>query len=111
MPKMDLHRLAEERSIELHRVIAAILEREPGRVEEARILLRDWIRKGVIASAYAKEWSRLLEGPLDDLCALIVDDGEHARALRQCTPFAGFVDPRTRWKIWREVRARLSDAS
>jgi hypothetical protein len=30
------------------------------------------------------------------------------RALRQCTPFAGVVDPRTRWRIWRETRARTA---
>ena len=29
-----------------------------------------------------------------------------AQALRQCSPFAGAVDPRTRWSIWRDVRAR-----
>jgi hypothetical protein len=36
-----------------------------------------------------------------------VDESEEARALRQVTPFAGAIDPRTRWRIWREVRAAL----
>ncbi|MBL8857434.1 MAG: hypothetical protein JNL28_02870 [Planctomycetes bacterium] len=108
---MDLHRLAEERSLELHRAIAAILQREPERVVEARARLQDWMSRGRIASSYADEWSRLLAGPLSELCRVLVDEGEGARALRQCTPFAGFIDPRTRWKIWRDVRSRLSDAS
>jgi hypothetical protein len=34
----------------------------------------------------------------------LVDPGESARALRQCSPFAGVVDSRTRWSIWRAVR-------
>lgn len=108
---MDLHRLAEERSLELHRAIAAILLREPERVEEARARLRDWRSRGRIAGRYADEWSRLLTGPLGDLCRVLADEGEEARDLRQCTPFTGFIDPRTRWKIWRDVRTRLSDAS
>jgi len=108
---MDLHRLAEERSLELHRAVVAILQREPERVAEARERLRGWIERGQIAGAYASEWDRLLSGPRDELLRVLVDEGEHARALRQCTPFTGFVDPRTRWKIWRDVRARWSDAS
>lgn len=96
---MDLHRLAEERSLELHRAVVAILQREPERVAEARERLRGWIEQGQIAGAYASEWDRLLEGPRDELLRVLVDDSEHARASRQCTPFTGYVDPRTRWKI------------
>jgi len=108
---MDLHRLAEERSLEMHRAIVATLRRDPERVEEARARLRDWIRRDRIARVYANEWERLLTGPIEELLRTLVDESEHARALRQCTPFAGFIDPRTRWKIWRDVRARLNDAS
>lgn len=61
---MDPHRLAEERSLAYHRVVAARLAREPRLVEEAR-------------------------------------------ELRQSSPFAGALSPRERWRIWREVRARL----
>jgi hypothetical protein len=27
--------------------------------------------------------------------------------MRQSTPFAGVIDPRQRWRIWREVRERM----
>lgn len=111
MGDMDLHRLAEERSLELHRTIAAILEREPARVDQARALLDRWIRAGSISAFYASEWTKLLDGPMKTLLEVLVDEGERARALRQSTPFAGFVDPRTRWRIWREVRERMSEAS
>jgi len=111
MSAMDLHRLAEERSLELHRAVAAILERDPARVGQARALLDRWIRSGSISAVYASEWTKLLDGPREELLKVLVDEGEHARALRQCTPFSGFVDPRTRWRIWREVRERMSEAS
>ena len=111
MTAMDLHRLAEERSLELHRAVAAILEQDPARVEQARALLDRWIRAGSISAAYSSEWTKLLNGPVKSLLEVLVDEGERARALRQCTPFAGFIDPRTRWRIWREVRERMSEAS
>ena len=37
----------------------------------------------------------------------LVDEGEHARELRQSTPFAGLIDPRARWRLWAEVRERF----
>jgi len=39
-----------------------------------------------------------------------VDPGEHARELRQSTPFAGIIPPRQRWRIWRETSERLGAA-
>jgi len=38
------------------------------------------------------------------LLAVLQADTDDARALRQATPFAGVVEPRERWRIWREVR-------
>ena len=103
---MDLHRLGEARSIELHRAVAAMLRREPARVAKARERVRRWRAEGSVPLPYVEAWERHLEGPLKALCAAMVDEREWARALRQVTPFAGFVDSRTRWRIWREVRAR-----
>ena len=103
---MNAHRLAEERSLALHREIAAILARDPSQVERARERVQGWQSDRSVAPNYAEEWARVLSRPLEELRLVLVDPSEHARALRQVTPFAGFVDPRTRWRIWREVRAR-----
>lgn len=102
-----MHRLAEERSLELHREVVRLLRRDPARVEEARERLREWQRRDLIAGPYARAWTALLDGPFEALCAALVDPSQHARDLRQNTPFTGFVDPRTRWKIWRDVRDRM----
>ena len=53
---------------------------------------------------WADAWERVLERPLEEVCAVLTDPSEEARALRQSTPFAGILDPRTRWRIWRSVR-------
>lgn len=106
MTTMHAHRLAEERSLALHRVIAEMLARDPELAVRARERVVGWASDGLVHPHYTQAWNQLLNGPLDDLRAILVDESEHARALRQVTPFAGWVDPRTRWRIWREVRAR-----
>jgi hypothetical protein len=40
------------------------------------------------------------------LAGALVERSEAADALRQVTPFAGVIDPRARWQIWRDVRQR-----
>ena len=55
-------------------------------------------------------WRQVLARPIDEIVAFLVDEGERARAMRQATPFAGFVDPRERMRIWRETRERLERA-
>jgi hypothetical protein len=108
---MDPHRLAELRSIELHRVVADRLPREPGLLADARARLASWSRDGTLHAAYAGEWLRLLALPLDDLRAFLVEDSERAAALRQVTPFAGAVPARDRWAIWKRVRAVAEGAT
>ncbi len=58
--------------------------------------------------AYASAWEELLDGPLEHLIGVLTDPGERARALRQCTPFVGVIDPETRLRVWRGVRERMA---
>lgn len=102
---MDLHRLAEQRSLAIHAEVARRLERDPAILDHARDVLARWISTGRISSHYAGEWQRELARPLPEIAALLLDDGERARALRQASPFVGIVGPRERWKLWRSVRA------
>lgn len=104
---MNAHRLAEERSLAFHRAIADRLREDPGVLARARARVQQWIETGDVHSHWAREWQSVLSRPLDEIRAALLDVGEAARALRQTTPFAGAIDPRTRWRIWREVRADL----
>ncbi len=107
---VSLHRLAEERSLALHREVVARARRDPRVLEEARARVKEWLAAGEPARAYALAWAEILARPAEAIFAVLVDEGERARALRQVTPFAGVVDPRTRWRIWREVRDQLGVA-
>lgn len=102
-----MHVLAEERSLALHRAIVDRIREDPSVVERARRRVQQWLDTGAVARYWAEEWEALLRRPVRDIFALLVDESEHARAMRQVTPFAGAIDPRTRWRIWREVRESM----
>jgi hypothetical protein len=99
----SLHRLAEERSLALHRVIAARVAADPGLVAAARERLERFARDGALCGGYAQIWRELLDGPVERLTEALVDETERGRALRQATPFTFVVGPRERWRIWRDV--------
>lgn len=102
---MDLHRLAEERSIAYHRVIAERLLRQPAVLEKARQRVQGWLASG--SPFYARKWSEILAGDPPSVAAFLVERSELAIELRQSSPFAGALDPRERWKIWRETREQF----
>jgi hypothetical protein len=104
---VDPHRLAEERSLALHRVVAERLRSDPRVLRRARDKVQCWQASGQ-SPHYARAWLRLLAGPLEPLCELLVADTEEARALRQATPFAGAVSPQERWCIWAQTREALA---
>ena len=100
---VDGHRTAERRSVAYHRAVAARLLDDPALLSRARARVARWIATGEVAAAYAAGWQRLLDGPLPDLVARLTDESEDMCALRQVSPFAGALDARTRWSIWRSV--------
>jgi hypothetical protein len=105
--ELPQHRLADEISIALHQAIAEELLRGPGLVERARERVEGWLREGSVSHWYAERWRDLLSLDTGSIAEAIVRRDEETTALRQVSPFAGVIDPRTRWRLRREVRARL----
>jgi hypothetical protein len=56
---------------------------------------------------YAREWQSILERPIDEIVRAMTEESDPGSARRQASPFAGALDPRERWTLWREVRERL----
>jgi len=104
---MSLHRLAEERSLAFHRVVADRIRNDPRLLEPVRARLDEWLERGDRSSSYAAEWRRIVDLPIPKLVEFLVDPGEHARELRQSTPFAGFLTPAERWQLWAQVREQF----
>ncbi len=103
---MDLHRLAEERSLALHAAIETRLRKDPALIGRARERVRGWLSDGSVHRFYAERWRALLDGPDTLLFATLASTDEEDRALRQVTPFAGVVPAKERWAIWRDVRRK-----
>lgn len=101
------HEVAEARSLAIHRLVAERLRQEPDLANRALNRVNTWAAEGRMHLAYANAWRELLEGPRDELLAVLTDRGQRAAALRQCTPFVGVIDQQTRLRIWREERERL----
>ncbi len=102
---MDPHRLAELTSIRLHAAVAERLAEDPSILARARARVARWLETGEVAAFYAKAWAEVLARPPDELSSVLVEDTDNARALRQVSPFAGALDARARWAVWREARA------
>ena len=105
---MDLHRLAEERSVAYHSVIAGRLQEQPAILESARQRVAAWLKERSEAPFYAQKWAEVLAQDVASIAAFLIERSELADELRQSTPFAGALKPQERWKIWRETRDRFS---
>ena len=107
---MDPHRLAEERSVAYHALVAERLRVDAAALTRARERVARWSRDGSVHPRWVEAWRQLLQQPVDEIRQVLVERSERARALRQVTPFAGLIDARVRWRLWREVRTRSSAA-
>jgi hypothetical protein len=103
-----MHRVRELESLEIHRQVAALMDRAPMQViGKARETLQRWMSRSNAAAgnpAYT-EWLSILdlEKP-QDIATLITTDDPRATRLRQSSPFAGVLSPREVWAIKRGSR-------
>lgn len=94
------HRRIDQRSLEMHRAIAAKLRERPELMEIARDNLARWSKNGGGSQPYWDAWGEILSRPLDEILDLLVEEGEKMTAMRQASPFAGVLEPRERWAIY-----------
>jgi hypothetical protein len=84
------YKLIDERSRQMHVLIAERLRRDPSLVDRAKENLARW-RLTSSADAYRTldEWKYLLNCDFDHLLSVLVSTDEEATRLRQSSPFAG----------------------
>jgi hypothetical protein len=102
---VNLHQLAEERSLAYHQVVAERLRQQPELLEQARQRVEGWLGEQKPPRFYAVRWAELLAGDAEAVGAFLVSRSELATELRQSSPFAGAISPQERWAIWRRTRA------
>jgi hypothetical protein len=98
---MTGHRRIEERSLRLHHAVAEKMRRDPAVLSKARERVERWRLDGSVHRRYADAWLRLLSLEPEEISRRLVDPGKTMVALRQCSPFAGALAPRERWRILR----------
>lgn len=100
------HERAESWSLAFHTAVSERVKADPhGVLAQAR---RNLLKMRAIdpggSRRYLDRWERLLDGSPEQLLAVLTSTGQQARALRQCTPFAGVIAPRERWALFRAWR-------
>lgn len=92
----------DRRSLALHAAIAQRLREHPVAVtDRARANLATMREKHPAAIRLLREWTVLLERPLDALLPVLTDPSEWARELRHVTPFGGILSARERTAVYR----------
>jgi hypothetical protein len=65
------------------------------------------LSSGAEAPFYAQRWAEVLKGDISSITTFLTVRSELAEELRQSSPFAGALDPKERWTLWRETRERF----
>jgi hypothetical protein len=94
------HLRIDRRSLALHQAVAKKLRAHPEMIEIARENLSRWYAGAGRSQPYLDEWRRILDLPLEEILALLEQDGERMTALRQSSPFAGILEPAERWAVY-----------
>ena len=104
-PVYSDHRLHDVRSLALHALIGAKIERDPALLKIARSNLTHWRKrfKGP-PDRWWTAWEQLLRRPWPQVAALLTDPGEQATRLRQSSPFAGVLTTAERRRVYDAFR-------
>lgn len=94
------HERIDQRSLALHRAVAEKLRAQPALIGVARENLARWAATAGRSTPYLDAWKRILDRPLEDVLQLIEQEEERMTALRQCSPFAGVLEPKERWAVY-----------
>lgn len=95
----------DQRSLAFHRAIATRLADDPETtLDRARQQLRLLTDNHAHAAPLLKQWHCWLSLPVAALINRMLDPGEHARDMRQVSPFAGALSARERAAVLHEFR-------
>ncbi len=105
---MRSHEWIDQRSLAFDRAIAAKLQVDPSLLERARATLKRWLnQRQPTPPQVLLEWQQILETwPADQILQLLVDSSQHARRLRQSSPFCGILSSEERLGILKDYESR-----
>jgi hypothetical protein len=99
------HRALDARSLAMHCVAAAKIERDPGLLETVRKTFQGWrSRYGNELPRALEEWAVLLRRPWPEISFVITDPGERATRMRQSSPFSTILSTAERERVYAAFR-------
>jgi hypothetical protein len=108
-----MHDVIDQISLEMARRIVERLRRDPEAVlSRARETLQRWMKRHTDNPWLMKcdlEWAEILERPLEEICAILLDESDKGQRLRQNDPFVGILPPEEVWEVKRTLRRRESN--
>ena len=110
---MNWHEVIDERSLELHGVIARELRADPAKLD----LVVAWIQRFLDKADYSeqnkdalREWMEIIRQGLPRVLEVIADRSDEGQRLRQSTPFAVLMPQDERARIFAKYESRRTRA-
>ena len=105
------HAVHDAIGLALAQHVAAGLPMHPEWIDLAQSNLDRWSRRNhdspTLLACY-REWQSLLERPLDEVRAILLDPTSECQRLRQNSPFVGVLSPSQVWQIKRQIHEALA---
>jgi hypothetical protein len=101
-----LHRTHDRISLEMATRVGCGLIEHPEWIALARLNLERWSRRNHNAPGLLRcyaEWRELLELPIDEVAAILMEESDRGQRLRQNSPFVGILTPAEVWEIKRRA--------
>lgn len=107
--RVNWHQVIDERSYEMHQVVANVLRRDPSKL----VLVVNWINQRLADPEYSihskdalTEWLDLIRTQgLEGVIQVLGDRSENATRMRQSSPFAVIMPQEERLKILKRYEA------
>lgn len=101
---MKNHENVDLRSLALARAIVALIDADLERkgLQKARRNCERWLTDQPMPAF--REWHAILAQDWQTIRAILLDEGQEARRLRQSSPFCGILSTRERWEIYRRYQ-------
>jgi len=105
-PVYSDHSRLDERSLAMHRLIAAKVQADPVLLDKARENVRRWQESDGSPKLALAEWEQILGGPVNQVAQFVTERSERATRLRQSSPFAGILTEAERQAIYESYSTR-----
>lgn len=106
---MNWHEVIDERSLELHQVIARELRADPAKLERVVAWMERFLNDpdySIHSKDALLQWREIIQQGLPQVLTALADDSEEGRRMRQSSPFAVLMPQDERAQIFAKYEAR-----